>query len=81
MKSLDDAQNAVRRAGNRVYGPRSLRVFLLAADIAKERADSVAERTALEQAVAHTARSVLNENQKKLLGEVEARLRKLPPGR
>ncbi len=81
MKRVDDAQNAVRRAGNRVYGPRSLRVFLLAADIAKERADVAGERAALEQAVAHTARSVLNENQKKLLGEVESRLRKLPAGR
>ena len=77
MKSLDDARNAVQRAGNRVYGPRSLRVFLLAADIAKARADAAGERAALEQAVARTAKSVLNENQKKLRGEVEARLRKL----
>ena len=81
MKNLDDAQNAIKRAGNRVYGPRSIRIFVLAADIAKDRNDAAGERAALEQAVARTAKSVLNENQKKALADVEARLRKLAPRR
>ncbi len=81
MKNLEEAQNAIQRAGNRVYGPRSLRIFVLAADIAKDRNDAAGERAALEQALARTAKSVLNENQKKALADVEARLRKLPPRR
>jgi hypothetical protein len=78
MKSLDEARDAIQRAGNRVYGPRSLRVFALAADIAKARGDVAGERAALEQAAARTSKSVLNENQKKLQSELETRLRKLP---
>jgi len=81
MKRLDDAHHAIQRAGNRVYGPRSLRVFLLAADIAKERSDGAGERAALEQGLARTSKSVLNDNQKKLVGELELRLRTLPARR
>jgi thiol-disulfide isomerase/thioredoxin len=77
-KRLDDARAAIDRASARVYGPRSLRVFALAADIAKERGDRRGERAALEQALARTARAVLNDNQKKLRGDLEKRLRELP---
>jgi multidrug resistance efflux pump len=78
-KRLDDARAAIDRASARVYGPRSLRVFALAADIAKERGDRRGERAALEQALARAARAVLNDNQKKLRGDLEKRLRELPP--
>jgi thiol-disulfide isomerase/thioredoxin len=77
-KRLDDARAAIERASARVYGPRSLRVFALAADIAKARGDRPAERAALEQALGHTAHAVLNDNQKKLRSELEARLHALP---
>lgn len=75
LKRFDEARAAVDRASARVYGPRSLRVFVLAADIAKARGDVAAERAALEQGLARTARAVLNENQKKLRADVEKRLR------
>lgn len=74
---LDDAKAAVERAGARVYGPRSLRVFLLAADIAKARGDRAGERAALEQALARTTTAVLNDNQKRLRADLEKRLRDL----
>jgi thiol-disulfide isomerase/thioredoxin len=77
LKRLDDARAAVDRASARVYGPRSMRVFVLAADIAKARADAAGERAALEQGLARTARAVLNENQKKLRADLEKRLREL----
>jgi thiol-disulfide isomerase/thioredoxin len=78
-KRPDEAKAAIERAGALVYGPRSLRVFALAADIAKARADRAGERSALEQALARTSRAVLNENQKKLRVVLEKRLRDLGP--
>ena len=78
MKRLDEARAAIVRASTRVYGPRSLRVFVLAADIAKAKGDAAGERAALEQGLGHTTRAVLNVNQKKLRAELEARLRDLP---
>lgn len=77
MKRLDDAKAAIGRASSRVYGPRSLRVFALAADIAKESRDVAGERAALEQALARTSNAVLADNQKKLRAELEKRLRDL----
>ena len=79
MKRLDDALAAIQRASARVYGPRSLRVFGLAADIAKARGDVAAERGALEQAIARTSKAVLNDNHKKLRASLEKRLGELPP--
>jgi thiol-disulfide isomerase/thioredoxin len=76
-KRLEEARAAIDRAGARVYGPRSLRVFDLAADIAKARGDVPAERAALEQGLARTTRAVLNENQKKLRAGLEKRLHEL----
>jgi len=76
-KRLDDARAAIERAGARVYGPRALRVFDLAADIAKARGDVAAERAALEQGLARTTRAVLNDNQKKLRASLEKRLHEL----
>jgi thiol-disulfide isomerase/thioredoxin len=76
-KRLDDARAAIDRAGARVYGPRSLRVFDLAADIAKARGDVATERAALQQGLARTAHAVLNDNQKKLRASLEKRLQEL----
>ncbi len=78
MKRIDEAKAAIERASARVYGPRSLRVFALAAEIAKARGDAAGERTALEQAIARTSQSVLNESQKKQRTELMKRLRELP---
>ena len=78
MKQLDDAQAAIQRASAKVYGPRSLRIFVLAADIAKARGDAAGERAALEQGLARTSKAVLSESQKKLRAELEKRLRELP---
>ncbi|MBX3188090.1 MAG: thioredoxin family protein [Labilithrix sp.] len=74
MGKLDEARAAVDRATARVYGPRSLRVFALAADVAKARNDVAGERSALEQALARTARAVLSEGQKKLRDDLGRRL-------
>lgn len=76
-KRLDDARAAIERAAARVYGPRALRVFALAADIAKARGDVAAEAAALEQGLARTTQVVLNANQKKLRVSLEKRLHEL----
>ena len=73
-KQLDEASAAIDRASSRVYGPRSLRVFSLAADIAHERGDREAEARALELGLAKTASAVLNESQKKLRDALAERL-------
>jgi thiol-disulfide isomerase/thioredoxin len=78
-KRLDEAKAAIDRAASRVYGPRSLRVFALAADVARARGDLASERAALEQALARTSRAVLNDNQKRLRASLEQRLHDLPP--
>ena len=77
MKRLDEANAAIERAAARVYGPRSLRVFGLAAEIAKARADTAGERRALEQALSRTSRAILNDNQKKLRAALAEQLRVL----
>ncbi len=73
-KDLARAQAAIDRAIARVYGPRTMRVFATAADIAKARGDVAAERRALEQALARTERAVLSPGQKKLRARLEKRL-------
>jgi len=78
MKRLDDASAAIDRAAARVYGPRSLRIYALAADIAKTSSDIRGERAALEQALSHTAHAVLNASQKRLRADLEKRLAELP---
>ena len=78
MKRLDDAHAAIERAAGRVYGPRSLRVFGLAAEIAKARSDVPGERSALEQALSRTAHVVMSDSQKKLRADLADRLRALP---
>lgn len=77
MKRLDEARAAIERASARVYGPRSLRVYVLAADIAKARHDVAAERSALEQALSRTAHAILNAGQQKMRADLEKRLHDL----
>jgi thioredoxin-like negative regulator of GroEL len=78
-KELDLAKAAIDRAAARVYGPRSMRVFDLAADIAKARGDGPGERAALEQALARTERAVLSPGQTKLRAGIAKRLSELRP--
>jgi len=79
LRQLEEARAAIGRAAARVYGPRSLRVLALAADIAKARGDAAEERHALEQALARTASGVvMNEGQQKLRASLEERLARLP---
>jgi hypothetical protein len=73
-KQLGEAKAAIDRAAARVYGPRAMRVFSLAADIAKERNDAAGERAALEQALTRTEHAVLNRSQKKLRERLSDRL-------
>lgn len=75
LRRLDEARAAIDRAAARVYGPRALRVFALAADIAQARGDREGERAALGEALRRTERAALNEPQKKLRAKLEARLR------
>jgi hypothetical protein len=74
LHRLEDANAAILRAEQRVYGPRSLRVFALSADIAKARGRADDERAALERGLSRTAHTELNESQKKLRASLEARL-------
>jgi thiol-disulfide isomerase/thioredoxin len=73
-KELDHAQAAIDRAIARVYGPRAMRVFLTAADIAKARGDRAAEHRALEQALERTEHTTLSPGQKKVRARIEKRL-------
>jgi thiol-disulfide isomerase/thioredoxin len=77
-KQHDDAKAAVERACARVYGPRALRVFALAADVASARGERDGERRALEEALRRTAQAPLNDGQSKLRAELARRLRALP---
>jgi tetratricopeptide (TPR) repeat protein len=73
----DEARRAIERASRLVYGPRALRVFLLAADIARASGTPDAERQALENALERTTSVVLNDSQSRLRAEVARRLTKL----
>jgi thiol-disulfide isomerase/thioredoxin len=74
---FDEARAACARAAARVYGPRALRVLLLAADDAHAQKDAAAERAALDDALARTKAAQLTKAQQKLRREVLARRRLL----
>jgi len=74
-RRLDEAQKAIERAQSRVYGPRLLRVYQLAADIAAARGDKAREREVLERALQQSARLALDSNQSKLRASLAERLR------
>lgn len=65
-KRFDDARFAIARAGARVYGPRALRIFLLAADIAHARNASAEEKEALDVAIARSLNLTLSPFQQEL---------------
>lgn len=79
MKRLPEADSAIKRAMSRVYGPRVMRVAVLAADIAKAREDRAGEVQALEVGLAKTDVAPLTPGQQKLRGTLAARLRALRP--
>jgi thioredoxin-like negative regulator of GroEL len=71
---LDEARAAIGRAASRVYGARSLRVFQLAADIARARGDRAEEAAALREGLERTGKSVLSPRQKAARTTMAARL-------
>jgi len=78
MKKLDDATLAVERAKKLVYGPRVLRVLVVAADIAKAKGDREGERRALDEALARTENKPLTRGQTKLREGLILRRNALP---
>ncbi|MGZ3421466.1 MAG: thioredoxin family protein [Polyangiales bacterium] len=70
-----EAQAAIDRALAKAYGPRRLRLWSLAADIAKARNDLAGEKAALDKGIAE-AKAMPNANQK-LLQHLEERRSKL----
>lgn len=70
-----EAQAAIDRALARAYGPRRLRLWSLAADIAKARNDLAGEKAALDKGIAE-AKAMKNANEK-LLKKLEERRAKL----
>lgn len=74
---LAEADQAADRAIERVYGPRSLRVHALKADIAKARGDTRAEAAALEAALKKADPSQLTEGQKMVREALVKRLNAL----
>jgi len=77
LRRFDDAERATKRAIERVYGPRAMRVYALAADIAKARGDKAGEIAALEQALARSDKAVLTEGQKGIRESLAKRLKAL----
>ena len=71
---LDEADKAADRAIQRVYGPRSMRVYALKADIAKARGDRHGEASALEDALKKADASQLTEGQKTVRAGLVKRL-------
>lgn len=78
-KRFDDARFAIWRAIERVYGPRALRIFLLAADIASARKAPAEEKEALDLAIARTENQVLSPFQEKLRAKAIERRNALGP--
>jgi tetratricopeptide (TPR) repeat protein len=77
MKRYDDALAAVKRALDRVYGPRKLRLWALEADIFEAKKDRAAARQALEQALAFAKTVPLTGGYPKLRDALEKRAAKL----
>jgi len=81
MKDLAAAEAAYLRASALVYGPRTLRVAALGADVAEARGDRAAAQARLRDALAKTEAMPLNRGQAKLRAALTARLAKLEPER
>lgn len=77
MKDLAEAEAAYLRASALVYGPRTLRVAALGADVAEARGDRAAAQARLRDALAKTEAMPLGRGQAKLRAGLATRLAKL----
>jgi hypothetical protein len=75
---LAEARTSIMLAAARVYGPRSLRVAELCADIAKGTGDVPAERACIEDGLKKTAKAPLTQRQSAQRGKLEQRGLGLP---
>jgi thiol-disulfide isomerase/thioredoxin len=73
MDNLPAARSAIDRALGRAYGPRTLRLLALKADIAKTAGDTKAEKSALDDAIALGASLSLPKGYTKLIEQLKAR--------
>ena len=77
MKRYDDALAAVKRAIDRAYGPRKLRLWALQADVYEAKGDRAAARASLRAALDFAATVQLTGGYPKLRDALEKRLTKL----
>jgi tetratricopeptide (TPR) repeat protein len=74
LKRYDEATSAVKRALERAYGPRKLRLWSLEADIALAKGDKTGARQALEEALAFAKNIPLTREYPKLRDRLQKRL-------
>jgi tetratricopeptide (TPR) repeat protein len=77
LKRYDDALAAVKRALDRAYGPRKLRLWSLEADVFEAKKDRASARRALEEALAYAKTLPLTGGYPKLREALEKRAAKL----
>jgi tetratricopeptide (TPR) repeat protein len=77
LKQYDDALAAVKRALDRAYGPRKLRIWALQADVNEARGDRTAARRSLTDALDFAKSAQLTGGYPKLREALEKRLAKL----
>ena len=77
MKRYDDALTAVKRAIDRAYGPRKLRLWSLEADVLIAKGDTAGARRALQNALDFAASVPLTGAYPSLRDALEKRLTKL----
>lgn len=77
MKRYDDALAAVKRALDRAYGPRKLRLWSLEADVFEARKDRASARHALQQALDYAKTLPLIGSHTKLRDALQKRAAKL----
>ena len=76
LARLDEANAAIARALAKAHGPRKLRLFLLAADIATARGDAKGAKQALADGIALGKSLTLTPGYTKVLAELETRASK-----
>jgi tetratricopeptide (TPR) repeat protein len=77
MKQYDDALAATKRALDRAYGPRKLRIWALQADVEEARGDRAAARRSLSEALEFAKSAQLTGGYPRLREALEKRLAKL----
>jgi len=77
LKRYDDALAALKRALDRAYGPRKLRLWSLEADVFEAKKDRASARHALEQALDYAKTLQLSSGYPKLRDALEKRAAKL----